>query len=302
LRGWSGFVGLQAPDWNARFDLRELARWNGMRRPRNGHTAKVSHLAVGLALGAACASGVPPPRPFPDRPVAWHEHDDAPVAKAPAPSSIGRQRVALLLRDGVTREAQRHLSLEQPRPAADVNALDEVPCSTWFCPRHHLHPLSPAEVAAGAPSSLPPERPLTIVAGKPPGAAAGAQVVDARGRKFLLKFDPRGYPRLASGAEVVGNRLLHAAGYNVPGAFVFDVEASDLLIAPDATYKLSDVAERPFTRRELDAMLSWAARDGRGRFAAVAVPWLPGTIIGGFDLIGRREDDPNDRIPHQDRR
>src|SRR4051794_26376635 len=158
-----------------------------MSRPSDRSRVKQAALAaVGLGWSAACASTVPLPRPFPDRPVAWDEHDDTPVAHAPAPSNIGVQRTALLLRDGLTREAARHLALEETRPAADVNALDEVPCSTWFCPRHHLHPLTAGQVAAGAPSDVAPVLPFTIVAGKEPGAAKGANVLDAAGRKFLL--------------------------------------------------------------------------------------------------------------------
>ena len=34
----------------------------------------------------------------------------------------------------------------------------------------------------------------------------------------------------------------------------------------------------------------------------MAVSWLPGKIVGAFDMIGRRADDPNDRIPHEQRR
>ena len=34
----------------------------------------------------------------------------------------------------------------------------------------------------------------------------------------------------------------------------------------------------------------------------MAVSWLPGKILGAFDMQGRRADDPNDRIRHEDRR
>jgi len=34
----------------------------------------------------------------------------------------------------------------------------------------------------------------------------------------------------------------------------------------------------------------------------VLVPWIPGEILGGFDMEGRKRDDPNDRIAHEDRR
>jgi hypothetical protein len=52
----------------------------------------------------------------------------------------------------------------------------------------------------------------------------------------------------------------------------------------------------------IDKSLESAARVGGGRWRTVAVPWIPGRILGGFDMIGRRADDPNDRIAHQHRR
>ena len=45
--------------------------------------------------------------------------------------------------------------LEGRLPAQDVNAADEVPCSTWFCARNHLRPMSAGEIAAG-PAVVPP--------------------------------------------------------------------------------------------------------------------------------------------------
>jgi hypothetical protein len=257
----------------------------------------------GLApLLVACASTGPGPGLFPDRPAAWQEHDDEDVPRAPAASSLGEEKVALFIRDFFTREADRRLSLERPAAAGDVNALDEVPCSTWFCPRNHLTPLSLAEVVTGPAEASPPQLPLTISSGKSQGVAPGFVVRDARGRKYLVKLDPAGHLGLASSAEVLTSRLFHAAGYHVPGAFVIDVRDSDLRIRPDARFQLSPAAERPFTAERLSALLRGAARGSEGALRGVAVPWIPGKVLGAFDMYGRRADDPNDRLPHQDRR
>ena len=51
--------------------------------------------------------------------------------------------------------------------------------------------MSPEEVAAG-PVAAPPQLPLRIVKGKDQGATPGFQAIDAAGRKFNVKFDPRG--------------------------------------------------------------------------------------------------------------
>jgi hypothetical protein len=241
-------------------------------------------------------------RTFPDRAVAWHEHDDEDVSRPPAATHLQDLPATLLLRDSLAGEVDRVLAVEGPRPARDVNALDEVPCSTWFCPRNHLTPLTPEEAALGPPAAVAPRVPLRIVKGKEDGASAGYQVVDAAGRRFMLKLDPAGHLGLTTGAEMIGERLFHAAGYNVPGAFLLDVGPGELAVDPGATYRLFKVEPRPLTDQRVRASLGAVAGDGAGRVRAVLTPWLPGTLLGGFDTIGRRADDPNDRIEHQDRR
>jgi hypothetical protein len=260
-----------------------------------------SHAAPLLAvLTIGCGSQ---PRPFVDRPVAWSEHDDEDVPRSPKPSELGSRRVAIGLFDLFIREVDRALSIEWRRPADDVNALDEVPCSTWFCPRNHLEArLTPEAVAAGPPEAVAPVVPLKIRAGNEAAAEFGFDVIDAAGRHYRLKFDPPGHPGLATGAEAVAQRLFWAAGYNTPGAFVVELGAGDLAIADGATILHHGYDRRPFTAAALGGILANVARTPDGRIRAVAVATPEGTAIGAFDFTGRRGDDPNDRIPHQHRR
>jgi AAA family ATP:ADP antiporter len=271
------------------------------RHRRLAGAALAAGLVVALAGGNTGCAGTPAVRTFPDRPVAWHEHDAEDVATRPRPSDLGELDWTLLLRDDVAGEVDRVLALEGARPARDVNAVDEVPCSTWFCPRNHLDPMTPEEIAAGPPGPAP-RPPLRIVKGKDRGAALGFEVVDAEGRKYLLKLDPVGHPGIATSAELTGTRLFHAAGYNVPPDFALELGPDDLVVDPGATYKLYGVQKRPLTADIVRADLARAARLPDGRLRAVAVAWLPGQVLGASDMIGRRADDPNDRIPHQDRR
>jgi hypothetical protein len=259
----------------------------------------VAVVAAGQALPAAADS--PARRWFPDRPVAWDENDAEHVDRAPEPTHLQELDLALLIRDSLAGEADRALALDAGRPAEDVNALDEVPCSTWFCPRNHLRPMPPAAVAAGPPV-FAPRPPLRITKGKDNGVTAGFQVRDAAGRKFMLKFDPAGHVGLTTGAEMVGERIFHAAGYNVPGAFLVDLAPADLIVDPAATFRLHGVESRPLTDARVRALLAGTGRLADGRIRAVATPWLPGKILGGFDMTGRRPDDPNDRVPHEHRR
>jgi hypothetical protein len=260
------------------------------------------HLCLLASLMAARGALAAEPRTFPDRAPVWYEHDDTDVARAPRANSLQDMPATLLIRDSLAGEVERVLSLERGRPARDVNALDEVPCSTWFCPRNHLAPLPPDEAAAVPPGVTPPRLPLRIVAGKDDGATAGFQVVDAAGRRFMLKLDPLGHLGLTTGAEMVGERIFNAAGYNVPGAFLVDLAPDDLTVDPTATFKLFKVQRRPLTAERVRAALELVARGPDGRVRAVLTPWIAGAIVGGFDAQGRRLDDPNDRIPHEDRR
>jgi hypothetical protein len=260
---------------------------------------RVGLLALAL-FGLACSTGL---RRFADRPVAWHEHDDEHVPEPPARSSVGATRFAVGLLDLLLREVDRALSIEWRRPADDVNAADEVPCSTWFCPRNHLgERLTPEAVAAGPPWATAPELPLTITAGDESGVERGFDVVDGAGRRYRLRFDPPGHPRLATSAEAVAHRLLYAAGWNTTGAFALGLRAEDLPIAHGTTILRRGYLEVPFTAADLHVMLAAAARSADGRIPAVAVAQPPGEPLGAFDFTGRRDDDPNDRIPHQHRR
>jgi len=190
-------------------------------------------VAVMSGAGPGCATD-PAPRTFPDRAVAWQEHDSEDVPRPPRASELGNLDSMLIARDDLAGEVDRALALEGARPARDVNAADEVPCSAWFCPRNHLRPMTPEEIAAGPPG-IPPQLPLRIVKGKDRGAALGFQVVDAAGRKYLLKLDPAGHLGMSTAAEIAGTRFFHAAGYNVPANFLLELDARDLTVDPDAT-------------------------------------------------------------------
>jgi hypothetical protein len=238
---------------------------------------------------------------FPDRPVAWFEHDDADVPVAPRSSDLEDLDQTLVIRDAVANEIDRVLAIESGRPAQDVNAADEVPCSTWFCARNHLRPMTPEEIVGG-PAAIAPVPPLRIVKGKDTGASLGFQVIDAAGRRFMLKLDPAPYLGLTTTGEVIGSRLFHAAGYHVAKVFLVSLGPRELTLDPSATFKIHGVQKRPLTQDRVDGVLARAARTPDGRLRAVAVPWIPGKVLGSYDMIGRRDDDPNDRIPHEDRR
>src|SRR5262245_31376841 len=96
---------------------------------RGAHILSVAILAVTIAAaGATGCSADPAVRAFPDRPIAWQEHDSENVVRAPRRTDLADLNAALLMRDDVAGEVDRAFAVEGPRPARDVNAADEVPC------------------------------------------------------------------------------------------------------------------------------------------------------------------------------
>ena len=199
----------------------------------------------------------------------------------------------------------RALELPASPRALGVNALDDVPDSTWFTNRIGVRELSPDEIRTGPVTDEGPElhKPWTIRSTKPGGAELGFIITDARGIKYLMKFDSADLPELETGAHVVVNRLLWACGYNVPEDVIAYVRPSELLLAPDATIKDGlGRTTQPLDRFGVDQRLADAWRTPDGRLRVMVSRWLAGTSLGGAPVSGVRAGDPNDRLAHERRR
>jgi hypothetical protein len=255
------------------------------------------------ALAACATHPVVPEVRFANAPVADAVNDRLDVKHAP------RSRLFLpdtYVWDGtIGRRISRALELPRDRRALGVNALDEVPDSTWFTNRLGVRELTPDEIRNG-PLTDDTERhkPWTIHSTKIGGTAPGFIVKDASGAKYLLKFDPTDEPpELESGNHVVVNRLLWACGYNVAEDRIVYLRPEDLVLAPDATVKnLEGESLRRLERAELERDLAAVRHETDGRIRALASRWIDGVTLGGHPAEGVREDDPNDRIPHELRR
>jgi len=199
----------------------------------------------------------------------------------------------------------RTLELPDHRRALGTNALDEVPDSTWFTNRIGVRDLTPAEIARGPANDDGPEahKPWTVHSTKPGGTQLGFVVTDARGVKYLLSFDDPTRPEMETASAMIVNRLLWAAGYYVPDDQIAYVRPNELVLAPDA--KIKDHLGHEVGHLDQDEMirklaLAWHTPDGRIR--VFASRYLPGVSVGGTPPSGVRDDDPNDRIPHERRR
>jgi hypothetical protein len=198
----------------------------------------------------------------------------------------------------------RALWLDLTRPAANVNAMDEVPDSSWFENRIGLHPMSPEEVARGScpERGLTTEEPWTVVAAKPNGANPGFIIRAADGRGYLLKMDGLVSGERATTADVFGSKVYHAVGFHAPCNRVVFFHPDQLRMDPDAETEDDLGRDIPMTMEHVETVLSKATVAPDGRLRASASLFLSGRPLGPFKYQDRRRDDPNDVIRHQDRR
>jgi len=193
-----------------------------------------------------------------------------------------------------------------PGPAAraeNVNTVDEVPDSGWFTNRAGQHPLTPDEVRRGPDTTTGPEPGTwTVTSAKTDGVTPGFTITDNSRRRWFIKFDPPGYRAMATGTEVTVTKLMWALGYHVPENHVAALVRSDLVIAQGTTFTPPGGTTRPMTPADLDSLLARADREADGTYRVIASLAIEGRPIGGIRFYGTRPDDPNDLVPHENRR
>ena len=270
---------------------------------------------------AACASA---DRRFPLREPVRHDNDlvsvrvachDEPTAKDPHHRSCAPAvYTSPLYWDGadnlVFRPLSDTLGIVTSGESVDVNSLDEVPDSSWFVNRIGARAMSVAELRQGACTSdqildadQAADGSWVIDKGKSEGSTPGFRVVVPGKGKYMLKVDTPAdeQPERMAAASTISAAIFHAAGYFMSCERIVYVRPSVFRLLPGLTVKENFQAEKPFDKRALDDIFAHAtARNGLVRMSASA--WIAGHAIGPARFHGVREDDPNDVIPHEDRR
>jgi hypothetical protein len=253
-----------------------------------------------IALCAAgCAAG---PRPYALRPILWEDPDQRPFS--PAPEERDPQEDADAFDHELFRPLSEMWAFEAPREAMNVNALDEVPSSSWFVNRIGRSAMTPEGIARGAcgEEAFEAPGPWTITGGKPADSASpGFFIQDANGVRYLMKTDRADQPEQGTAADAIVAAVLHAAGYWVPCNRVVFFDPAILEIEEGA-----DAPARGNERTPIDdafvARVLGSARTADGRHRAMLSRFVDGKPLGPWSYMGTREGDLNDVVPHEHRR
>ena len=200
--------------------------------------------------------------------------DAAPI---PVPARLNPLKEVYYTDAYVRRPIVLAMDPEVPVEAGDVNALDEVPRSSWF---------DPPDARPDGPPVLPLLPISAAVSGQP-----GLAVTDARGLRYELRRDTKERPELVSASAAVSSRLLAAVGYRTAEVHVITVAPGDL----------KEGVDKPAQEAVSDLLHDGSAPVG-DRFRVRATRWPVGVDLGPTPVAGVHPGDTNDKVPHAERR
>jgi len=230
---------------------------------------------------------------------------DDPIVREPEPQDAGGAAFSGL--DLMYELTYNLFALPRHKPtrnlAQNVNTIDEVPNSSWFTNRIGAKSLSIDDVVRGPINGPPPDPSRWVIwREKSSGSHPGITAKDANGETWFLEFDPPYYPNAATAAPVINSKIYWALGYNQVESFLTTFDPKRIEIDPGAKFLRPNGKRTPVTRADVQELLEQAARRPDGTYRVFAGRLIPGKIIGNFRYEGTRPDDPNDIVPHEDRR
>jgi hypothetical protein len=204
------------------------------------------------------------------------------------------------------RPLARIFAVDPAGESTNVNAFDEVADSAWFTNRMGAVPYGVEDVTRGycdkeLDTDTAQDGSWPIDQGKPNGANPGFRVNVPGPGKFMLKTDPDGEGERATGATSIATRMYYALGWWAPCDSVVYLKPSYLKLKPGLKVTDNSGVTKNFDEGMLKKILDGAQHRGE-LVRMVASKWLPGRTLGPFTYSGKRSDDPNDVIYHEDRR
>jgi hypothetical protein len=260
-------------------------------------TRCLATVTLASAFSFSAASPAVAQKFLPDDPL-LRDHDDL---HAPMPRAIELSSGYDVIENTFFRKGPAKGTI---KPASNVNTVGEVPDSSWWTNRIGARPMSIEELVRGPNQSDGPDvaGTWTVIRGKAGGITPGFTIRDSRGDVYFIKLDPAKYFGLSTGAEQIGTRFFHAFGYFVPESWIVYVRKERILVGHEATIRVLGRKPRAMVPSDLERILKGAAGLPDGRLRFVASKAVPGKVIGPHKYFGTRPDDPNDVIPHEDRR
>jgi hypothetical protein len=150
--------------------------------------------------------------------------------------------------------------------ASDINAFDEVVESSWFAPQRRA--------ALDDYARALPHPPFVKVSDPPLFEKVGLEVVDDQaGNRWQLVHEAPERDRLRTAAGAIASRLMYALGYHASECHVVHLENGERVLA-----------------------VAWGTARSR------LFDGDHGDELGPTVPTGTRLDDPNDTVPHEDRR